>query len=79
MLQIPVGTKICKIFNQVYLYPEQKEQIKQKIAEMNQIIMGACSLEGSPEGWINFYPPNCAGIIYEKINEYTYRRIGLIT
>ena len=45
MLQIPVGAKICKIFNQIYLYPEQKEQIKQKIAEMNQIIMGRVLLK----------------------------------
>lgn len=79
MLQIPVGAKVCKIFNQIYLYPEQLEQIKQAITEMNQVVMGTCYLEGDPQGWGNFYPPNCAGILYEKINEYTYRRIGAIT
>ena len=76
---IPIGAKVCKIHNEIFLYPDQMEEIRAKLTEMNKILMGSCSVEGAPEGWYNLYPPNCYGVIYEKINENTYKRIELIS
>lgn len=69
---------ICKIYNLTFRYPEQIQEIRQKLLEFNQLIMGACSQEGDSEGWSNFTPPNSVGILYEKIDSQTYKRVGTV-
>ena len=75
---VQVGEQICRLNGVSYRYPDELPKIRQALKLLNQTIIGGCVQEGSPQGWSNFYPPTCIGILYIKVDDYTYQRAGTI-